>query len=135
MDEDKRKAFGEYIKRLRLDARLSLRQVEAQVGISNSYLYQIERGERNPPKLEVMERLAALYGVSLEALTDAARTMPPVDQDLRRKRLHNAYLMVTRDPEYISGMQLNPDNLTDDVKRYIVFMYEKATGTKLLSDD
>ena len=135
MDAEKRKAFGEYLKRLRLGAKLSLRQVEAQAEISNSYLYQIERGERNPPKQEVMERLANLYGVSLEALTEAARTIPPVDQDLRRKRLHNAYLLVTSDPEYISGMQLNPDNLNDDVKRFIVFMYEKATGTKLLGDE
>jgi transcriptional regulator with XRE-family HTH domain len=108
--------------------------VEAQVDISNSYLYQIEKGERNPPKLEIMERLALLYGVSLDMLTEAARTIPPADQDLRRKRLHNAYLLVTRDPDYISGMQLDPDNMNDDVKRFIVFMYEKATGTKLLSD-
>jgi transcriptional regulator with XRE-family HTH domain len=134
MDEEKRKAFGEYLKRLRLAANLSLRQVEAQVDISNSYLYQIEKGERNPPKLEIMERLALLYGVSLDMLTEAARTIPPADQDLRRKRLHNAYLLVTRDPDYISGMQLDPDNMNDDVKRFIVFMYEKATGTKLLSD-
>jgi len=35
--------FGEYLKRLRLEQRLSLRDVEEKAGVSNSYIALIEQ--------------------------------------------------------------------------------------------
>ena len=77
MDENDKLKFGEHIKRLRIENRLSLRQVEKEVGISNSYLYQIERGERNPPKPEVLKKLVAPYNVNLASLMHEARLEEP----------------------------------------------------------
>lgn len=64
--------FGKYIKELRVDRELSLRQVEAETGISNSYLSQIERGERGIPNSKIIVRLAELYGVSFQSLAQIA---------------------------------------------------------------
>ncbi len=64
--------FGKYIKDLREDRHLSLRQVEAETGISNSYLSQIERGERDIPNTNILVRLADLYGVSFQSLAQIA---------------------------------------------------------------
>lgn len=71
--------FGGYLFRLREASGLSLREAGAKIGISNTYLHQIEKGTRNPPRHEVLERLADAYGVSRAAVSEAARepTQPP----------------------------------------------------------
>jgi HTH-type transcriptional regulator, competence development regulator len=138
MNETERKAFGEYLKRLRIAEKLSLRQVEKEVGISNSYLYQIERGERNAPKLDIMKKLATLYKVSFASLLAAARLEEPEDEDRYytniEQSIQNAFEMVRRDPDYAYGTQLNADDLSLEVKRFIVEMYEKSNNLKLLKD-
>lgn len=134
MNDIERKEFGEYLKRLRLDQKLSLRQVEKEVGISNSYLYQIERGERNAPKLEILRKLAALYKVSFASLMAAARLQEPEDDNRYYQSIENAFDMVRKDPDYTYGTHLNSDQLSIEVKRFVVEMYEKANDLKLLKD-
>jgi transcriptional regulator with XRE-family HTH domain len=60
--------FGEYIKSLRKNKRLSLRAVERLSGISNSYLSQIERGRRPFPNLGYLIRLSEAYKVNINSL-------------------------------------------------------------------
>jgi len=54
---------GEFIRDLRNNARISLRQLAAQAGVSNPYLSQIERGLRKP-SAEVLAQLAGALRVS-----------------------------------------------------------------------
>ena len=61
--------LGALLKRLRGDA--SLRDVRRMTGISNSYLSQIERGDRRPGP-SVLKRLASLYGVDVQDLLKRA---------------------------------------------------------------
>jgi len=58
------KQFGAYLKKLRLDRNLSLRDVEKLTKISNPYISQIERGERGIPNFSIIKRLAETYGVT-----------------------------------------------------------------------
>ena len=63
--------LGKFLKKIRVDERkLSLRQVEKRTKISNSYLSQIERGERGIPNITTLGRLANAYGISLEEITN-----------------------------------------------------------------
>lgn len=55
--------IGAFIKDLRSNARISLRQLAEQANISNPYLSQIERGLRKP-SAEVLAQLAAALRVS-----------------------------------------------------------------------
>jgi transcriptional regulator with XRE-family HTH domain len=55
--------IGEFIRDLRHNARISLRQLAEQAGVSNPYLSQIERGLRKP-SAEVLQQLAAALRVS-----------------------------------------------------------------------
>jgi transcriptional regulator with XRE-family HTH domain len=55
--------IGEFIRDLRSNARISLRQLAEQTGISNPYLSQIENGLRKP-SAEVLQQLAAALRVS-----------------------------------------------------------------------
>ena len=64
--------FGDYIKKLRLDRKLTLRDVEEKVKISNAYLSQVERGERATPTLKILVKLAEVYGVPVSVLSEKA---------------------------------------------------------------
>jgi transcriptional regulator with XRE-family HTH domain len=55
--------IGEFIRDLRRNARISLRQLAEQAGVSNPYLSQIERGLRKP-SAEVLAQLAGALRVS-----------------------------------------------------------------------
>jgi transcriptional regulator with XRE-family HTH domain len=55
--------IGTFIRDLRRNARISLRQLAEQAGVSNPYLSQIERGLRKP-SAEVLSQLASALRVS-----------------------------------------------------------------------
>lgn len=55
--------IGEFIRELRRNARISLRQLADQAGVSNPYLSQIERGLRRP-SAAVLQQLASALRVS-----------------------------------------------------------------------
>ncbi|MEV0454272.1 helix-turn-helix transcriptional regulator [Catellatospora methionotrophica] len=59
--------IGAFIKDMRENARISLRQLAEQANISNPYLSQIERGLRKP-SAEVLAQLAAALRVSTPAM-------------------------------------------------------------------
>jgi transcriptional regulator with XRE-family HTH domain len=60
-------SLGEFIGGQRRAAKLTLRQLAEQTGISNPYLSQIERGLRRP-SAEVLQQLAKALRVSAETL-------------------------------------------------------------------
>ncbi len=68
--------LGDYLKEQRLASRLSLRQLADQVGVSNPYLSQIERGLRRP-SAEVLNQLARALRVSAEQLYIRAGIVHP----------------------------------------------------------
>jgi transcriptional regulator with XRE-family HTH domain len=70
--------LGDYLKEQRTQSRLSLRQLAEQVGVSNPYLSQIERGLRRP-SAEVLQQLAKALRVSAEQLYIRAGIVSPDD--------------------------------------------------------
>lgn len=61
-------SLGERLRTLRKDKGLSLRRAAEGADISVAYLSRLEANDANPT-LEVLEKLAKLYGVPLEELT------------------------------------------------------------------
>lgn len=59
--------IGAFIRDLRRNAQISLRQLAAQAGVSNPYLSQIERGLRKP-SAEVLQQIASALRVSTPAM-------------------------------------------------------------------
>ena len=68
--------LGEYLKEQRTQSRLSLRQLADQVGVSNPYLSQIERGLRRP-SAEVLQQLAKALRISADQLYIRAGIVSP----------------------------------------------------------
>ena len=124
--------FGEYLRTLRLEKRYSLREVEELSGVSNSYLGLIERGQRPVPGADILKKLAPVYDVPARDLLSAAGYLKDEDISLSEEdEVEMSFRYVMNDPRYKSGTRIK-GGLTTDVKRFIVEMYEKATGKKLL---
>jgi transcriptional regulator with XRE-family HTH domain len=124
--------FGDYLRTLRLEQKLSLREAEKLSGVSNSYLGLIERGHRPVPGAEILKKLAPVYDVPVRDLLRAAGYLK--DQELalsEEEEVDMAFKYVMNDPRYKSGTRIK-GGLNTEVKRFIVEMYEKATGKKLL---
>ena len=125
-------SFGEYIRTLREEQRLSLREVEKLSGVSNSYLGLIERGQRPIPQADILKKLAPAYDVPVRDLLKAAGYLENGKISLTEEdEVDMAFRYVMNDPRYKSGTRIK-GGLTTEVKRFIVEMYEKATNKKLL---
>ncbi len=86
-------SLGEYLREQRSFARLTLRQLAEQAGVSNPYLSQIERGLRKP-SAEVLQQLAKALRISAETLYVRAGIWDP-DEDGER----SVEMAVLADPE------------------------------------
>jgi transcriptional regulator with XRE-family HTH domain len=77
-------SIGEYIKEQREQARISLRQLAQATGVSNPYLSQVERGQRNP-SAEILQQIAKGLRISAEALYVRAGILEdrPADSGVR----------------------------------------------------
>ncbi|MBI2849789.1 MAG: helix-turn-helix domain-containing protein [Chloroflexi bacterium] len=124
--------FGEYLRTLRLEKRYSLREVEQMSGVSNSYLGLIERGQRPIPGADIIKKLAPVFDVPIRDMLAAAGYLKVEDITLTDEdEVEMAFQYVMNDPRYKSGTRIK-GGLNTEVKRFVVEMYEKATGKKLL---
>ncbi len=123
---------GEYLRELRNKKRLPLRTVGERVGVSGSYLSQIETGERRP-SAEILRRLAPAYGISVRELLEVAGFLDEPEAGMSdAEHVEWAFQCVLADPEYRFGNRLRGEELTPNAKRFIIEVYQKATGKKLL---
>jgi transcriptional regulator with XRE-family HTH domain len=77
---------GDYLREQRLNAKLTLRQLAEQAGVSNPYLSQIERGLRRP-SAEVLQQLAKALRISAETLYVRAGILDPEEGEVRSVEL------------------------------------------------
>ena len=124
--------IGPLLRRLRGET--GLREVGRRTGISNSYLSQIERGDRRPGP-SVLKRLAALYGVDVQELLKRAGYLDEPEgvepRDDEPQEVERAYQYVLADPKFQVGTRPSGP-LSLEAKRFIVQMYEQFTGKRIL---
>ena len=87
------KSIGDYIREQREQARISMRQLAQQAGVSNPYLSQIERGLRKP-SADILQQIAKGLRISAEALYVQAGILEdrPADTGVRSALLADAEL-------------------------------------------
>jgi len=79
IEENVKLTLGQYLASIRLDRKLSLRQVEerSNKAVSNAYLSQLETGKILQPNPTVLNALAEIYNISYMQLMKLAGYMPP----------------------------------------------------------
>ena len=122
---------GGFLKELRKASGLSIREAARRSGVSNPYLSQIETGQRHPGP-RVLQRLAPVYGANLHDLLERAGYVEAVESAVDEVLdVERAYQFVLADPRFRVGTRPTGE-LSTDAKRFIVEMYEKLTGKRLL---
>lgn len=71
------KKFGDFIKKLRKENNLTVRQLGEKTGISIAYLSQIENGKRGLPSPEILKKLHMPLGVTYDVLMEKAGYITP----------------------------------------------------------
>src|SRR6059036_730345 len=104
--EERMRDLGEFIREQRRVARLSLRKLSEQAGISNPYLSQIERGLRKP-SAEILQQLARALEISSETLYVRAGILDPRDDTC----------------DLVSEIRRDP-HITEDQKKALIKIYE-----------
>lgn len=74
------RAMGPQLKRLRSRRGLSTYDVEKAIGINASHLSALENGRSTNPTIQLLGKLATLYGVPLESLvSNRTRAQPSAE--------------------------------------------------------
>jgi len=71
-----RKSLGQFLKETREAKGMTLREVEAETGISNPHLSQVESGKITQPEMSLLYVLATLYDLGLPLLSVDCRATP-----------------------------------------------------------
>ncbi|HAV21163.1 MAG TPA: XRE family transcriptional regulator [Bacillota bacterium] len=61
--------FGARLKKARTNSGISARELADKVGVSASFIYQLERGEA-APSYSTLKRIASVLGIAVSVLTD-----------------------------------------------------------------
>ncbi|WP_127752674.1 helix-turn-helix transcriptional regulator [Devosia sp. 1566] len=70
-------SFGALLRTRRNERGLTLEDVAVRVELSLPHLSRIERDRENPPRDEIIEKLAATIGIPADDLFAEARRLPP----------------------------------------------------------
>ena len=111
----KRKAgFGETIRKKRLAKGLSLRRFAQLVGVSPTYMSQVEQGKFSPPTAERIRRMAEILGENPDELIALAGRVPADLPEIIRTQ-PTCIPELLREARGLSAEQLR--RLTDQARR------------------
>lgn len=72
MTEKSKKPFGQVLREKRLAKGISLRKFATMVGVSPTYLSQVEQGNVDPPTAERVRKMAEILGENVDEWTARA---------------------------------------------------------------
>src|SRR5690348_2172441 len=97
---------------MRRNARISLRQLAEQAGVSNPYLSQIERGLRKP-SAEVLQQLASALRVSTPVMYLRAGLLDALDA----KEGHGTLAAIAADPDLTIAQKQSLSQIYETFRR------------------
>jgi transcriptional regulator with XRE-family HTH domain len=110
-------SIGAYIREQREQARISLRQLAQNAGISNPYLSQVERGLRRP-SADILQQIAKGLRISAEALYIQA-----------------GFLEDKQPSSMVREAVLTDPDLTERQKQMVIEIYESFRKETRLADE
>ncbi|MBT2735182.1 helix-turn-helix domain-containing protein [Bacillus sp. ISL-7] len=130
--------FNEYLKKLRKENNLSIRQLALYSDVSSAYLSQIETGSRGIPSPDVLKKLCKPLKVSYEELMQAAGYIEEENQSKISKHdeTYNSLAEINKMVKEfgIEDMgffdiekwkNLSPDDV-DEIRRHFEWVAQKA---------
>jgi transcriptional regulator with XRE-family HTH domain len=106
--------FGQLLRRKRIEKGFSLRKFAAQVGVSPTYLSQVEQGNVDPPTAERVRRMAELFGENTDEWIALAGRVPEDLPEIIQERTEMPALL--REASGLTAEQLR--QLTEQARRF-----------------
>lgn len=79
-------SFGDYLREKRMAKGFSLRKFAVKVGVSPTYLSQVEQNISDPPTVERVQKMAELLGENPDEMIGLAGRMPKDLSQIIQKR-------------------------------------------------
>ena len=117
---------------------LQMQELAAELGVTPGYISQLRTGHRLTKHVsdEFAERAAKFLGVPRIAVLLAAGRVQPEDflerVDTYETDLERALRFIEKDPKWGPLFPVSIFNADNDIKRFVVFAYEEATGATLI---
>jgi transcriptional regulator with XRE-family HTH domain len=86
------KTLGSTLKNSRELSSMTLKQVEAETGISNAYLSQLENDKIKKPSASVLYKLATVYKLDLNSLLEASGIIKKTDKSAEEEKPQSDWL-------------------------------------------
>jgi transcriptional regulator with XRE-family HTH domain len=119
-----KKRFGQFVRDRRTAKGLSLRKFAELVGVSPTYLSQVEKGNCDPPTAERVRRMAEILGENADELTALAGRVP---DDLPR--------LIQKHPTRLPVFIREASDLTPDQLQVLTEQARRLKGTSRQSDE
>jgi len=116
--------IGAYLKAIREERGLTLRQVEELSGVSNAYLSMIESGRRKDPHPRILKSLATAYREDLENLMKIAGYLDTTVQEQDKFDVEELYQQAMKDETVNVGHRFRGE-LDFEAKRVIANLYRE----------
>ena len=121
-----------YLKSIRRERGMTLRQVEEKTGVSNAYISLLENGLRQSPNPDILRKLAEVYSVPPVELMRRAEYITDQDEGLSEEsKLEQAFRHVLSDANFQYGTRITGP-VSKEIMRFIVELYQSQSGKKLL---
>ena len=83
------KKFGPFIREVRIKKVIGQRALSSKIGVSASYLNDIEKEKRTAPKLDIIKKISSILSIDIKKLNDLAgyskKTLAPDINDFITK--------------------------------------------------
>lgn len=86
------KTLGSTLKNSRELSSMTLKQVEAETGISNAYLSQLENDKIKKPSASVLYKLATVYKLDLNSLLEASGVIKKTAKETEDEKPESEFL-------------------------------------------
>lgn len=105
--------FGMWLRQQREARRISIRKLAASIGVTPSYICQIELGQSQPPLPDKARRIAQTFELNEDDVVRRARTL---SREIRRHRAHPHQEQVAR---ILDKTRLLPRDVVNQIVEYV----------------
>ena len=124
-------ALADRLKAARRRKEWSERVLARESGVPYTTIWRLENGRTAEPTVGVLHKLADALGTSIDYLVGSAQSMEADSNLLEVDEIERAYEFARSDPGFQFGTRVRGE-LSIEATRFIVELYQKAAGKKLL---
>lgn len=116
--------FGIYLRKMREERKMTVRQLNTYSGVSHSYISQLERGNRGIPSPDILKKLSKPLGIDYEELMIKAGHIEDGENKQKESEVYSlpeeVILNVIKEAEKEYKVSLTDDPLVESAVRDLI---------------